>query len=799
MTGEQGTTLTLDERAARRLLLAQAVEIADTDGKLLGGSEREQIDQAALEATRDPARRQGPEPGLYLGERARRLLAAVENRQPRIAALQHGEPWQTLLAWGLPALALLLGASLERIDNPRQVNMLSPPLLAFLFWNLLVYLGLLLAPLLPRPARGRGLAALLRGWLANAPGLEGASAPLRGRLRADVAAQYRLRWWRVAGALEGWRIQQVLHASAAAWGVGVALSMVLGGLVREYRVGWESTLLDLPQVHAFLRVLFAPVVALLPLEPFSLADLERMHFRSGVEVPREEARRWLGLYLGLLGLLVVLPRGLLALYAAVRRRWLGRAIRIDLREPYFAETLARVSPARVVAGLALPDPDAAQVLLRLLRQASSRPGSPPPGAGLPWTVLETARGDELCMVELAAREAAAAEQVSAARSWLSLPRWTRRGAAAPPPADAPERLPDDVDLVLVAASHPAELEAAAPLLRRLGRPLLVLTAGDTAEAHALRAAAERERLEAEVLPLDRCGRCWVQEAALREAVLRRLPRHKAAGAVRLMQCWRERHRQRQDESLRLLAEPLLLAARESQPLPGGPLSLRRVVDPAEREAGQQAREAAMAALLQRIGQAQAQAFAELLRLHGLEMAGPGGSATPALPGGEAFRVQQSVHAPQAGLAGAASGAAAGATVDLMTGGLTLGAAAALGALIGGGAALAAATWKNRSAPGTEAAVRLSDEMLQALAQGALLQYLMAIHHGRYSGAEPLEAPVMWRTEVAAVVEEARAQLTALWTQARQARDGLDLRPGMVQQLTLLADRVLARLYGAREA
>ena len=31
-------------------------------------------------------------------------------------------------------------------------------------------------------------------------------------------------------------------------------------VVREYRVGWESTLLDLPQVHFVLRALFAPVV-----------------------------------------------------------------------------------------------------------------------------------------------------------------------------------------------------------------------------------------------------------------------------------------------------------------------------------------------------------------------------------------------------------------------------------------------------------------------------------------------------------------------------------------------------------
>jgi len=43
-------------------------------------------------------------------------------------------------AWLLPLAALLAGGFIDRIDNPRQVNLLSPPLLAFLLWNLGVYL-----------------------------------------------------------------------------------------------------------------------------------------------------------------------------------------------------------------------------------------------------------------------------------------------------------------------------------------------------------------------------------------------------------------------------------------------------------------------------------------------------------------------------------------------------------------------------------------------------------------------------------------------------------------------------------
>jgi hypothetical protein len=237
--------------------------------------------------------------------------------------------------------------ALDRIGNPQHVNMLSPPLLLFLAWNLLVYVAVGgRAAAAPQPQRPPPSAGALARWLAALP--ERAGQRMRFGLRAAVAAQFRLRWWRSAAAVESWRLQQILHASAAAWGVGVALSIVVGGLVREYRVGWESTLLDLPQVHAFLRVLFAPVVVLLPLDGFSVADLERMHFRSGVEIARAEARHWVALYVALLAVLVVLPRALLALFARWRARRAAEALHVDLSDAYFTGVLSRIG-VRLVA------------------------------------------------------------------------------------------------------------------------------------------------------------------------------------------------------------------------------------------------------------------------------------------------------------------------------------------------------------------------------------------------------------------------------------------------------------------
>ena len=121
-------TLFLDEASARQLVLARAVEDVDTQGKLLSAVEREQIEREALAASRGNGA-SGIDFAHYLQQRARRMLAVVDNRQPRIAALQDPEDWRRWLLLALPVLACALGAAIDRIDNPHQVNMLSPPLL----------------------------------------------------------------------------------------------------------------------------------------------------------------------------------------------------------------------------------------------------------------------------------------------------------------------------------------------------------------------------------------------------------------------------------------------------------------------------------------------------------------------------------------------------------------------------------------------------------------------------------------------------------------------------------------------
>lgn len=781
MTVEDGS-LHLDEALARQLVLVRAIDDVDTQGKLLSEVEREQIEREALEATRSsgPA---GIDFGAYLQQRARRILAAVENRQPRIAALQDAESWRGWLLAGLPLAACVLGAAIDRIDNPQQVNMLSPPLLGVLGWNLAVYVLLAAALLLPR--RAQPPLARLQRWLAGVP------APGRrtGRLRVDVLARFHEHWLRTAGVQQSLWLRQLLHLSAAGWALGLAFSIVLGGLVREYRVGWESTLLSVQQVHAFLRALFAPVVALLPFESFSVADLQRMAFSSGVPVSVEEARRWVWMYLALLLLLVVVPRLALAAWAGWQRRRRARSVRIDLREPYFVQVLARVSPARITLGLVAPPGPARECVLRMLRQVADRP---PPAPGSPWTLLGTARGDALRVFDVppglqppSAVVTAQAGGTAAAQAWLQelLGRFKPADPRLQEQRDAVQATLADTDLMLLVPSSPQDVQQAARLLQWVAQPVLVLA---PAEDGAWRDAVQHLGLAADLLPLAACTAHWLRDDALLDAAAARMATAKRSGFERLAATWKDRNAVRFGEAMRLLAGELVRAARDSEEVGSAPVSLRQLVSAADRDAAQRAREAARSALLQRLRAGEATLLAELVQLN---RAGAPVAPVASQRLEEGFSEQQTVDSLQAGTAGAATGAAMGAGIDLVTGGLTLGAAAALGALIGGGAAYTAAVWRNRGTPGGQPQVQLGDELLQTFTEGLVLAYLAVAH--RTLGGDA--APAAWRSEVVAAVEARREALASLWQQARSAPEAPAAVAPLAFELEGIVRRLLERL------
>jgi hypothetical protein len=776
--------LHLDESSARQLVLLRAIEDVDTQGKLLSEVERDQLEREALEASRLGASG-SVDFGRYLQLRARRMLDAVENRNPRIAALQDGEPWHAWLLAGLPLAACILGAAIDRVDNPHQVNMLSPPLLGVLAWNLAIYLLIVLGALLPRPWAKHSPLAGVQRWLSGVP----AGTRRTGRLRADVLARFHQQWLQAAGPQQWLWWKQLLRLCAAGWAVGLAVSVVLGGIVREYRVGWESTLLGVTQVHAFLSALFAPVVALLPFDAFRVADLQRMAFRSGASIGVEEARRWVWMYVALLFVVVVAPRLLLAAWTAWQRRRGARAIRIDLRDPYYVQVLARVSPARVTLGLLAADAGARDTLMRMLREVADH--APPQDPG-PWMLLGTARGDVLRIFEIppdfrppAPAVAAHAGGGGTAQAWLQDLLGRFKAAPRAQEGDVMQSALADTDLLLLLPASTADVQEATRLLHWVAQPAIVLAPDDEAP---YRAAVQRLGLAAEVLPLARVTTHWLCDPLLLEAIAARRPPSKRAGFERVAATWNDRNAMRFSEAMRLLARELVRAARDTEEVGTPPVSLRHLVNPAERDAAQRAREAARSALLQRLRAAETTVFAELVQLHrtGAPVAPVASSRMDA-----GFTEQHAVDTPQAGMAGAATGAAMGAGIDLITGGLTLGAATALGAVIGGGAAYAAAAWKNRSNPTGQPQVQLGDELLQTLTETLLLAYLAVAHRAVQQGEGA--APVAWRSEVIAAVEARRDGLASAWQQARAAADGATMVAPLGRELEGIARSLLGRL------
>ncbi len=366
MQSSPAASLRLDEAALRDVLLAQGIEQLDTQHALVSAAEREALladalRQAAPSPDASPARLED-----VLRPWAEGMLRHAVAREPALAALREGLRRWRWAAWAAPLAALLAGLAADRIANAHRVDLLSPPLLLVLAWNLAVY-GLLAWKGLrrrmgtpqaglpggpPRPVRW------LHGWLQRGfrPGRR------RGRgLLARIGADFHLRWLEHTGALQGARIDRVLHLCAAAGAAGLALSLLLRGLVVRYQFGWESTFLDAAQVHAIARVLFWPLTALTGLAPFSLEEIAAAQDFAGQGAA---GNRWVWMYVGLLVLVVVLPRLLLAAAARWREVRLSRRCLLDLQAPAF-DALRAALPARIVLGVAGIDEAQVRALVHL--------------------------------------------------------------------------------------------------------------------------------------------------------------------------------------------------------------------------------------------------------------------------------------------------------------------------------------------------------------------------------------------------------------------------------------------------
>lgn len=294
----------MNEVDARRVLLLQRHEGAAAASPLWTDADRDWATQAALQEVGGDAPAES-----FLAARARLAMQRLGPRGVR-------EPARFGSVWLLAAIALgaLFGAAIDAIGpGERFVNLLALPVWGVAAWNVVVY-ALLIWVALARAPAGGALRRAVQGWLGR-----DAASPAAAPLNAARAAL-------------------LMHAAAAAFAIGLLAGMYVRALVFDYRAGWQSTFLDGAAVHAWLSALLAPASALSGITLPDAAALQAMRVTPG-QSATASAAPWLHLYAVTLALVVIAPRGLLALWQGARAARLARRFPVDLATPYFQRLL----------------------------------------------------------------------------------------------------------------------------------------------------------------------------------------------------------------------------------------------------------------------------------------------------------------------------------------------------------------------------------------------------------------------------------------------------------------------------
>ena len=300
----------------------RAIETADRDRTLWSDADRSWASRAAAEVVGDRA---GSD--AFVARRARLALERLSERYPPLRKAVAVLHWRRWIGVAIIALAFLVGIAIDRIGDGRQINLLAPPVLGVLAWNLAVYVLLLVSPAL-RAVGAHDFAAgpLRRGIARVAGGIDRlprreAKGPLGAAITKFVGD-----WSRRAAPVYNARAARLLHWAAAALACGIVAGLYLRGLAFEYRITWESTFLDAATVHRILSIALAPGALVTGIPIPTVDELNAM--RSGAASASANAASGLHLLAATVAVVVVIPRLLLGFMAwGVERH---RRARIDV-------------------------------------------------------------------------------------------------------------------------------------------------------------------------------------------------------------------------------------------------------------------------------------------------------------------------------------------------------------------------------------------------------------------------------------------------------------------------------------
>lgn len=306
-------------------------------GLLVAARASEAADGPEASAAADARLIAGKDPKEKALARAKLVLSRRSLKPSRVPTLPTG-----LFTGALMLCAYFLGVMTDRFSSEGAVvNLLSPALLLILFWQIALYALLLV-----------GTIAAPLGWKPKWPGRE-LFAALLSRLRILTVSKQTLRerplWLSLLTPALRSEAARAFHLAAAALGAGLLTGLAFRGIGTAYTVGWTSTWLA--GHEAWLAALFSATYGLVPLELFGTpfpdaAAIAEMNLRINAQ-GSPDAAAWLLRLMGLVAIVVILPRLLLAFFAGRRAKAARtRFVWIDeLDEP------APVSTQRSVASI----------------------------------------------------------------------------------------------------------------------------------------------------------------------------------------------------------------------------------------------------------------------------------------------------------------------------------------------------------------------------------------------------------------------------------------------------------------
>lgn len=331
----------MNETSSRNIVLLRAFE-AHPDDPLWTDTDRTWANDTA----RQVAAAEGAQSaGAFVARRAALGVQRLVSRDAALGDLLQSVQWRWWLGPLIVLGAFVAGLLTDLVGADKVINLLAPPILAIVAWNLLVYLAMPLSAI-PGFFRRRGMAG---GAQATARG----TSPVHRFFAGILARQLQKRvankgtaatqafaatWLSSSAPLTARRVAAVMHFSAAALAAGVLAAMYFRGLGLSYQAGWESTFLNPSQVAALLGALLAPASWLSGIALPGAAGFAEMQLTEG---PGVNAARWIHLLAITMFLLVITPRLLLGLFNAMRATRLREHFGLDTSAPYF-ESLARV-------------------------------------------------------------------------------------------------------------------------------------------------------------------------------------------------------------------------------------------------------------------------------------------------------------------------------------------------------------------------------------------------------------------------------------------------------------------------